>query len=360
MRSGGKVVKADARTKLKPKSSANGDASLNHALDMVRQAWAAMDSAPKDQRRHLQRKFVDEIARLSLELGGDRGSAMEVVETLPLWKSHETVPASKRKPAEQSPAQSPRFPEIPLRVSQKDLVEHALKVIPKAAQFESFDAFRKYLWANLRFNAVATRQRNAAYLLNRFFPGDVLFPDLTKFAEAAEGRPELGDALFYLTCRSERIVGMVAESVVWPSLPDGGVARSRIDDFVKAHFPGSKRASQVGSAIVRTFTGYGVGKANKTRLSVSIRRGNLASFAYILHLENPEPGTVAFEKLLDGPMHKWLLWEKAWMVEQLYLLRHADILSKISEIDRLRQFTTKYSLDDAIDRIVPLLKDGSP
>lgn len=65
-----------------------------------------------------------------------------------------------------------------------------------------------------------------------------------------------------------------------------------------------------------------------------------------------------FEKLLDGPMHKWLLWERDWMIEQLYACRQAGLLTKISEIDAMRQFTTKYPLAEAVDRIVPLLKES--
>ena len=83
-------------------------------------------------------------------------------------------------------------------------------------------------------------------------------------------------------------------------------------------------------------------------------RASLASFAYVLHLEFPEPGMHAFEKMFDGPMHKWLLWDQQWMIRQLYRLREAGLLSKVSEIDRLRQFTTKYTLADAVQRIVAL------
>ena len=65
-----------------------------------------------------------------------------------------------------------------------------------------------------------------------------------------------------------------------------------------------------------------------------------------------------FEKILDGPMHKWLLWDRQWMIEQLYLCRQEGLLSKISEIDSMRQFTTKYPLREATERIVNLIGKG--
>ena len=61
-------------------------------------------------------------------------------------------------------------------------------------------------------------------------------------------------------------------------------------------------------------------------MNVSLREGSLASFAYVLHLEFPEPGMYSFERLFNGPMHRWLLWDQQWMVRQLYRLREAGNL----------------------------------
>ncbi len=66
----------------------------------------------------------------------------------------------------------------------------------------------------------------------------------------------------------------------------------------------------------------------------------------------------SFERLFDGPPHKWLLWDQQWMVRQLYRLREAGLLAKVSEIDRMRQFTTKYNLADAVQPIVALAKES--
>jgi DNA repair protein RadC len=77
-----------------------------------------------------------------------------------------------------------------------------------------------------------------------------------------------------------------------------------------------------------------------------------------MHLEFPEPGMYAFEKMFEGPMHKWLLWDRQWMVHQLYRLREAGLLAKVSEIDRMRQFTTKYTLIEAMQYIVALAKES--
>jgi hypothetical protein len=76
------------------------------------------------------------------------------------------------------------------------------------------------------------RRRTATYLIGRYFPGETLHEDLIEFAAKTAGKPAFSDALFYLTCRMEPIVAAVAEEVVFPSLPEGGVARSRVLEFV--------------------------------------------------------------------------------------------------------------------------------
>ena len=145
--------------------------------------------------------------------------------------------------------------------------------------------------------------------------------DLAEFASQMAGKLVLSDALFYLTCRMEPIVAAVAEEVVFPSLPEGGVTRSRILEFVQSRFPSSKSVPDMSQAIVRTYERFGIGTATRTRLNVSLREGSLAAFGYILHLEFPEPGMYSFERLFGGPLHRWMLWDQQWMVHQLYVLR---------------------------------------
>ena len=155
---------------------------------------------------------------------------------------------------------------------------------------------------------------------------------------------------------------MVAEDVVWPSLADGGVLRTRITDYVRGQVPSWSKNSvtDVGAAIVRTYDRFGIGTTTRTRLNVAVRRGDLPAFAYVLHLEFPEPGMYCFEKLLQGPMRRWLLWDQEWMVRQLYACEEAGLLAKVSEIDRAKQFTTKYTLEEAVGPIVSLIREQRP
>jgi DNA repair protein RadC len=116
----------------------------------------------------------------------------------------------------------------------------------------------------------------------------------------------------------------------------------------------------MSQAIIRTFERFGIGSSTRTRLNVTLREGSLAAFGYVLHLEFPEPGMYSFERLLNGPMHRWLLWDQHWMIRQLYALREAGLLSKVSEIDRMRQFTTKFMLELALRHLLGIAGETLP
>jgi DNA repair protein RadC len=353
-------VKARRSTsrKSEPAKEAN---DLDAVLESVRSIWAEAEKADPPVRDWVTKKITEGILRLRQQVQGRlRLATLAIPRQQTFFQPERPKPAVKppKPKTVDPPVTGPRFPEPVLRVYAKDLASQALQQLPKVAECKSIDELRKHLIDNLRFNSEATRRRNANYLIGRFFPGDVLNTDLPQFAAITSGTHALGEALFYLTCRIERIVAQVADQVVFPSLAVGGIARTKIRDFIQAQLPSSKSANQVGVAVVNTYHTFGIGKATRTRLDVSLREGCLVSFAYILHMEFPEPGMYSFERMFDGPMHKWLLWDQQWMVQQLYRLREAGVLSKVSEIDRLRQFTTKFTLAEAMQPIVALAKES--
>jgi hypothetical protein len=323
----------------------------------VRALWTAVEEAGEAEKVKLRRDISLTVNRLKSRLESRLGKPVAAARERLLFDDQD---GQRPRENETGVPPPPRFAEPVLRVYAKDFADHAFQHLPQAIKYRSVEDFRKYLGEKLRFNSEATRRRSANYIVSRFFPGDVFNDDLPQFAAATAGTPGVGEALFYLTCRTEKIVSLVAEEVVYPSLAQGGVSRTRLREYIQTKFPDSKSVEHIGQSIVRTYQFYGLGTANRTRLNVSLREGSLASFAYILHLEFPEPGMYSFERLFDGPPHKWLLWDQQWMVRQLYRLREAGLLAKVSEIDRLRQFTTKYTLADAVQPIVALAKESPP
>jgi len=93
---------------------------------------------------------------------------------------------------------------------------------------------------------------------------------------------------------------------VFPSLAQGGVGRTRLVSIFRGNFRTRNRLTTSASPSSAAYQFYGLGTANRTRLNVSLREGSLASFAYILHLEFPEPGMYSFMPALGracNPVH---------------------------------------------------------
>jgi hypothetical protein len=330
---------------------------LEVVIEEVRTLWDAVAKVEPSHRSRLYGKIVEGIGRLRKQVQVQLSESPSKLATYPLFRGME--PANGRGPGLTALCQSVgRFPEPILRLYDKDLADQALSTLPQACRFSDVESFREHLARTLPFNAESTRRRAATYLTGRFFPCGIIHEDLVRFVAASAGRPWLGDVLFYLTCRVEKIVASVADEMVWPSLADGGVTRKRITDYVGAQVPGwsPNSVKDVGSAIVRTYERLGIGSTTKTRLNVASRRGDLPAFAYLLHLEFPEPGMFAFEKLLQGPLRRWLLWDPEWMVKQLYACGEVGLIAKVGEIDGTRQFTTKSHLDEAVGPIVSLIR----
>jgi hypothetical protein len=266
-------------------ATSRGTVDLDSVVGQIRTLWATVDRMDAARRAKLHERIVDGITRLKKQIEGHIASlAMPVAAVHPLFPT--LIRGEEgRTPASRPGQESCRFPEPILRLYDKDLADQALATLPQAARFANVDDFREHLARTLPFNAVSTRRRAANYLTGRFFPDGIIHGDLARFVAASEGRTWLGDVLFYLTCRVEKIVALVAEDVVWPSLADGGISRGRIADYVRNQVPtwSPNSIQDVGAAVVRTYERLGVARPSRAKLVVSQRRGDFPSFAYILH-----------------------------------------------------------------------------
>jgi hypothetical protein len=217
-------------------------------VEIVRSLRQAVEGTPGADQVKLKKDISQTINRLRGRVEGRLGELVHIgpVERL-LFDQAADGEDGTALPLE-APPLSPRFPEPVMRVYAKDFADHALQHLPQAAKYKSVEEFRKYLAEKLRFNSEATRRRTANYIVSRFFPGEVYNADLPAFAAAAAGQPALGEALFYLTCRSERIVSLVAEEVVFPALTLGGVSRARLREYIQGRLPESKSVDHIAQA----------------------------------------------------------------------------------------------------------------
>lgn len=243
----------------------------------------------------------------------------------------------------------PEPEEVEMRTYANDEVANALTFVPQAARFAAYADFKEHLRQRLPYNAESTRQRRASYILERFFPGERLDTPLAYYAARCSVE-DLKPVLFYHICRAEPLAAAVAEELVWPALPRGYVEREEMREFVLRHLPdiGTSSQKNVLRSLFYTYAQLAVGDADDETLHFRLHQGTLPAFLYLLTAEFPEPGIYTFEALEQGPLHRWLLWDRGWMRRQLYNLRDTGIVSKVSEIDTIRQFTLAYTMPDAL------------
>jgi DNA repair protein RadC len=234
----------------------------------------------------------------------------------------------------------------------KAVLKEAIQILPSLPDSESLDEIRSFLRASLHFSAEQTRKRYANYITRRMFPNGYADAPLRSFAKAFPDAQELRDVCFYRFLLSEPLEVEIIEDLIIPNLGTGRLSRERIRKRLSEKFPEAKSIVDCGKAIVDALTAGGIAKADRTKISFSYREIPVTSFAFVLHSEFPEPGMYDIRKLDENRMIRAMLWNPERLLHALYELRNHGLISKVSEIDNIRQFTTKHTLAGVVEQIV--------
>jgi len=234
----------------------------------------------------------------------------------------------------------------------KAVLKEAIQILPSLPDSESLDEIRSFLRTKLHFSAEQTRQRYANYITRRMFPEGYADRPLRSFAKAFPDAQELRDVCFYRFLQNEPLEVEIIEDLIIPNLGTGRLSRERIRKRLAEKFPEAKSIVDCGKAIVDALTAGGVVKADRTKISFAYREIPVASFAFVLHSEFPEPGMYDIRQLDENRMIRAMLWNPERLLHALYELRNQGLISKISEIDNIRQFTTKHTLAGVVEQIV--------
>jgi DNA repair protein RadC len=239
-----------------------------------------------------------------------------------------------------------------MRVFANDEIETALQFLPRAAECSSLVDFKSLLEQELPYNSQETRQRRASYILDRYYPAGSIDTSLTAYAQNFQSGDGLKSVVFYQLAQAEPILAKAADEFIFPALPLGKISRDSLRDFILGYLPEIKAASQakVLRSIFYAYTWLGVGRTDGEYLKFQLHPGNQDAFAYILTSEYPEPGIYSFDNLYDGPAHHWLLWDREWIRKQLYVLRDIGVVSKVSEIDTVKQFSLEFGQQEFLTR----------
>jgi len=231
-------------------------------------------------------------------------------------------------------------------------LKEAIDLLPLLPDTESLDEVRRFLRSNLHFSAEDTRQRYASYAAKQVFPDGYADRPLRDFAGGYAGTQALRDACFYRFCRAEPLVLDVLDQVFLPAIGLGQIGRERLRGYLQDRFPLAGNATHCSKAIVRALVDTGLATADRSKVSFGYRDILIPSFAFVLHSEFSQPGMYDIAGLENNRAIRAMLWDPDRLLPSLYELRNLSIVAKVSEIDRVRQFTTKWTLAETVERLV--------
>ncbi len=232
------------------------------------------------------------------------------------------------------------------------VLKEGIEILPQLPDTEDLKEIREYIKNNLHFSAVETRKRYSNYIISRLFFDGLADHALRSFAKNfAEGQ-ELRDVCFYRFCKAEPLMFSICEDIILPAIGNGQIERSRLRQYLTNRFPSSKNIKKGAKGIVEALNAGRIALSDRNKISCKYREISIPSFAFIVHSEFPEPGIYDIDKIEQNRSIRALLWNPNRVLPSLYELRNRGLIAKVSEIDTVRQFTTKYTLDQVVEKLV--------
>lgn len=238
-----------------------------------------------------------------------------------------------------------------IKLFANDEIANSLQYLSEAYSYPDKEKFEAFLVENLPYNSGTTRKRRARYILSRYLNYSSIQNPLTYLFSASNSEKPKRNALFYVIQKQELIAYHFAEEVIWPNLAIGFVTKAQITNFVSRYFPegSEKTIYEIQKALTNTYDLLDKGQVENDRLIFSLQNSDLESFLFVLTSEYPQSATIPFDKIMNGFIHQHMLWHRDWIKDQLYRLRELKIISKIAEIDFLKQFTIDVDQKTALE-----------
>jgi hypothetical protein len=264
------------------------------------------------------------------------------------------APANLDEKEEKEPTPKPAIKGYGSGLFAKAVLKEAIEILPIIPDTKSLEEVKDFLRANLHFSAEQTRNRYTNYITRRMFPQGYADKELRLFAKEYAGRQELMDVCFYRFCKMETSMLGIADELLIRSIGSGCLERSLLREYIVQNYPSLQKQSvgDCARAIVEALVAGGIARADKVKISFSYRGILIPSFAFILYSEFPEPGMYDLARLEQNGFLRSMLWQPDQLASALYELRNRGLISKISEIDNVRQFTTKLTLEQVTERLV--------
>lgn len=233
----------------------------------------------------------------------------------------------------------------------KALLKDAIDLLPRLPDTESLDEMRAFLRrGGLHYNSEQTRIRYSNYILLRMFPTGSADAALRTFARRYPNSRALRDVAFYRFAKAEPLMARIVRELLAPAIGPGVLPREVIRHYLAERFPEAKAESiqTCYQASIEALEAARLCRIDRKQIVFHLREIDLTSFAFVLHSEFPEPGMYPLSAVESNPAVQAMLWREDRLIPTMYELRNRGLISKISEIDTVRQFTTRYDLDELV------------
>ncbi len=298
-------------------------------------------------------KLVDWIktsytAEGKLSVSEDQASGMQL-NLFGSPTSDETVISKPTKTSEKAQQESPARNQA--QMFWNPALKESIEMLPRLPDTDSVAEIKVFLRASLHFSGEQTRKRFADFIAQRMFPKGHADHALRAFAKYYAGRQELRDACYYRFCIVEPEMAHIVDELLLPSIGAGRLERTRLRDYLIQRLGSPKHINDGMRALLNVLKDCGLANVDKDAITFAYRNILLPSFAFVLHSEFPTPGIYRIEDVEQNQKIRALLWNPDRILPALYELRNRGIISKVSEIDTVRQFTTRLTLDQMVDEL---------
>jgi len=233
----------------------------------------------------------------------------------------------------------------------KALLKDTIQILPTLPDFDNLEDLRQYLLDNLKYGSSSSRKRYSLYIVRRMFPDGSIDTALLDFARKYPDSQVLNDVAFYRFCKAEPIMTRIISELLLPMIAAGSLQRIHVNHYLSERYPSIKGIKDWSIAIIEAMNGAKIVAADAKKITLTVRQPLIPSFAYILHCEYPKPGVYPIESLETNPYFKAMFWTEGSLVPSLYELRNMGLITRVSEIDTVRQFTTKYSPSELVSHL---------
>ncbi len=229
----------------------------------------------------------------------------------------------------------------------RSLLKDAAELLPKLPNSDDFVEIKRFIVDNLRYNSEYSRKRYQRYITAYIFPNGVIDKAIKEFSKKAD-ESSIKNVCLYRFCKKYPLIYDLFTELFIPNISQGCISRKKLDAYLQERFPYSSIGKDGSRGFLEALRDADVISYDKGIINYSYRQVDPISFAFIVHSEFTTPGMYDISLIEKNQVYVPQLWRSDDLLESLYYLRNRGIFAKISEIDTVRQFTTKYSLDEFV------------